>query len=44
VTLDISSLESAIHRLEEGLARYLRDVSDAQIRDGPIRRFEFTYE
>jgi len=44
VTLDISSLESAIHRLEEGLARYLGDVSDAQIRDGLIQRFEFTYE
>jgi nucleotidyltransferase substrate binding protein (TIGR01987 family) len=44
VTLDISSLESAIDRLEEGLARYRKDVSDAQIRDGLIQRFEFTYE
>jgi len=42
--LDISSLESAIGRLEEGLARYLKDVSDTQIRDGLIQRFEFTYE
>lgn len=44
MTLDISSLESAIGRLEEGLARYLKDVSDTQIRDGLIQRFEFTYE
>ena len=44
MTLDLSSLESAIDRLEEGLARYLKDVSDAQIRDGLIQRFEFTYE
>jgi nucleotidyltransferase substrate binding protein (TIGR01987 family) len=42
--LDISSLEKAIVRLEEGLARYQRDVSDTQIRDGLIQRFEFTYE
>ena len=44
MTLDISSLESAIGRLEEGLGRYLKDVSDTQIRDGLIQRFEFTYE
>ncbi len=36
MTLDTTSLESAVDRLEEGLARYLRDVSDAQIRDGLI--------
>ncbi len=36
MSLDISSLESAIDRLEEGLARYLKDVSDAQVRDGLI--------
>lgn len=44
MTLDISSLEKAVARLEEGLARYLRDTSDTQIRDGLIQRFEFTYE
>lgn len=44
MTLDISSLENAIDRLGEGLARYHMDVSDAQIRDGLIQRFEFTYE
>jgi nucleotidyltransferase substrate binding protein (TIGR01987 family) len=44
MTIDISPLENAIARLEEGLARYQRDVSDTQIRDGLIQRFEFTYE
>lgn len=44
MSLDISSLESAITRLKEGLERYQRDPSDTQIRDGLIQRFEFTYE
>jgi nucleotidyltransferase substrate binding protein (TIGR01987 family) len=44
VALDISSFDKAIARLEEGLARYQRDISDIQIRDGLIQRFEFTYE
>ncbi len=43
-TLDLSSLFNAIDRLDEGLARYLADPSDTQIRDGLIQRFEFTYE
>ena len=42
--LDISALEKAVDRLQEGLARYRQDVSDTQIRDGLIQRFEFTYE
>lgn len=42
--LDIRSLEKAIDRLAEGLARYQRDTTDTQIRDGLIQRFEFTYE
>ena len=42
--LDMSSFEKAIVRLEEGLARYQQNTSDAQIRDGLIQRFEFTYE
>lgn len=42
--LDITSLENAVVRLDEGLRRYLTDVTDAQIRDGLIQRFEFTYE
>ena len=44
MTLDISPFESAIARLTEGLARYRQDVTDTQIRDGLIQRFEFTYE
>ena len=43
-SLDVSSLERALFRLEEGWERYQRDISDAQIRDGLIQRFEFTYE
>jgi nucleotidyltransferase substrate binding protein (TIGR01987 family) len=44
MTIDITPLRNAIARLEEGLARYERDVADTQIRDGLIQRFEFTYE
>ena len=42
--LDFSPLANAVARLDEGLARYLGDTSDAQIRDGLIQRFEFTYD
>jgi len=42
--LDFSPLRNAVTRLEEGLARYSLDVSDTQIRDGLIQRFEFTYD
>ena len=42
--LDVAPLHNAVARLEEGLARYRRDPSDEQIRDGLIQRFEFTYE
>ena len=42
--LDLSPLERAIQRLDEGWQRYQQDISDAQIRDGLIQRFEFTYE
>jgi nucleotidyltransferase substrate binding protein (TIGR01987 family) len=44
MTVNIEPLAKAITRLEEGLARYQRDVTDTQIRDGLIQRFEFTYE
>jgi Nucleotidyltransferase substrate binding protein like len=44
VTLDISAFKRAIDRLSEGLARYEQDTTDAQIRDGLIQRFEFTYD
>jgi nucleotidyltransferase substrate binding protein (TIGR01987 family) len=42
--LDITPLANAYQRLSEGLARYYLDITDAQIRDGLIQRFEFTYE
>ena len=42
--LDLTPLANAIARLREGLARYVRDTSDDQVRDGLIQRFEFTYE
>ena len=44
MTLDISPFAKAVDRLAEGLARYQKDTSDDQIRDGLIQRFEFTYE
>ncbi|MBF0184093.1 MAG: nucleotidyltransferase substrate binding protein [Magnetococcales bacterium] len=44
IEMDLSRLESAVERLDEGLRRYQLDVSDIQIRDGLIQRFEFTYE
>ena len=40
----VAPLDRAIQRLKEGLARYQSDTSDAQIRDGLVQRFEFTYE
>ncbi|MBT8420830.1 MAG: nucleotidyltransferase substrate binding protein [Gammaproteobacteria bacterium] len=42
--LDLTPLKNAIARLDEGLVRYQQDTTDAQIRDGLIQRFEFTYE
>lgn len=42
--LDISPLLNAIARLQEGWQRYQQDISDIQIRDGLVQRFEFTYE
>lgn len=44
MNIDATPLARAITRLAEGLARYQSDTSDAQIRDGLIQRFEFTYE
>ena len=44
MNLDATSLGNAVGRLSEGLARYKREASDEQIRDGLIQRFEFTYE
>ncbi|MFO1191535.1 MAG: HI0074 family nucleotidyltransferase substrate-binding subunit [Rhodoferax sp.] len=42
--LDLTSLTKVVDRLREGLVRHLDDPTDAQIRDGLIQRFEFTYE
>ena len=33
-----------MNRLAAGLARYEKDITDTQIRDGLIQRFEFSYE
>ncbi len=44
INLDLTSLNNAVVRLQEGIVRYQQDVSDTQIRDGLIQRFEFTYE
>ncbi len=44
MTLDITPLYKAVTRLQEGLVRYQQDISDIQIRDGLVQRFEFTYE
>ena len=43
-SLDLQPLERAIQRLDEGWERYQLDITDTQIRDGLIQRFEFTYE
>ena len=42
--LNLQPLINATTRLQEGWLRYLQDISDTQIRDGLIQRFEFTYE
>ena len=44
IPLNLDPFNSALNRLQEGLARYETDTTDAQIRDGLIQRFEFTYE
>ena len=42
--LDLQSLVQAASRLEEGLERCRQSPDDAQLRDGLVQRFEFTYE
>jgi nucleotidyltransferase substrate binding protein (TIGR01987 family) len=44
VKLDATALVNAVRRLREGLARCAQEPADEQLRDGLIRRFEFTYE
>ncbi len=41
---DVSLLANAVVRLEEGLFRYTKDVSDTQVRDGLVHRLKVTYE
>jgi nucleotidyltransferase substrate binding protein (TIGR01987 family) len=42
--VDIEPLAKAVFRLREGLQRHQREVTDDQLRDGLIQRFEYTYE
>lgn len=42
--IDISPLERALTRLEEGLATYLAQPGSDLLLDGLIQRFEFIYE
>jgi nucleotidyltransferase substrate binding protein (TIGR01987 family) len=44
MTLDITSLQKAVLRLSEGLARTQQNAQDDQLRDGLIHRFKTTYE
>jgi len=44
MTLELTPLRNTVQRLAEGLVRYQSDITDIQIRDGLIQRFEFTYE
>jgi dynactin complex subunit len=40
--LVLTPLEKAVQRLAEGIVRYEQDITDTQIRDGLIQRFEFS--
>ena len=44
MVLDLTAFQRALKKLNEGLVRYQSDITDEQIRDGLIQRFEFTYE
>jgi nucleotidyltransferase substrate binding protein (TIGR01987 family) len=44
MTLDFTPLRNAVARLVEGWQRYSLQPGDEQIRDGLIKRFEFTYD
>jgi len=44
MSLDLTSLENAVARLDEGLTTLGGRPEDSLIRDGVIQRFEFTYE
>jgi nucleotidyltransferase substrate binding protein (TIGR01987 family) len=42
--LYLAPFVNVLDRLEQGYARYQTDLSDIQIRDGLVQRYEFTYE
>ena len=42
--LDFSSLNRALLSLRRGAERSLREPGDAEVRDGVIQRFEYSYE
>jgi nucleotidyltransferase substrate binding protein (TIGR01987 family) len=44
VSLDLTALERAFNRFQEGLAERERRPQDDLVRDGLIQRFEYTYE
>ena len=44
MTVDISPLQRAVARLEEGVAEFRADPSRTLSRDGLIQRFELTYD
>ena len=42
--LDLTALENAVARFDEGLKTLGEHPEDTLMRDGVIQRFEFTYE
>jgi nucleotidyltransferase substrate binding protein (TIGR01987 family) len=44
MTLDLTALENAVARFDEGLTVLGERPEDTLVRDGVIQRFEFTYE
>ena len=44
MALDLAPLEKALARLRDALARHQNGPADEQLRDGLIKRFEYTYE
>lgn len=44
MTLDLSSLEKALHSLNRALTRAAATPDDEEIRDACIQRFEYTFE
>lgn len=42
--LDLTPLNKALKKLVEEFSRYQSGITDDQVRDGLIQRFEFTYE